>query len=130
MDRVLEFLKKSGVYYLATCENDQPHVRPFGTVHIFENRIYIQTGLVKNVAKQLADNPKIEICAFADGKWLRVSGEAILDERIEAQKSLLDAYPSLQGMYKAGDGKTAVYYLKNATATFSSFTQPSETVTF
>ena len=130
MDRVLEFLKKSGVYYLATCENGQPRVRPFGTANIFEGKLYIQTGLVKNVAKQLAENPKIEICAFMEGTWLRIAAEAVLDERVEAQKSMLDAYPSLQGMYKAGDGNTAVYYLKNATATFSSFTAPSETVTF
>ncbi|MBR4446137.1 MAG: pyridoxamine 5'-phosphate oxidase family protein [Solobacterium sp.] len=130
MERVCEFLKEAGTYYLATVEGDQPRVRPFGTVHIFEGKLYFQTGLVKDVAKQMAANPKVEICAFHKGQWLRIAAEAVYDERIEAQTSMLDAYPSLQNMYKAGDGNTAVYWLKNAKATFSSFTAAPETVEF
>ena len=130
MDKVLEFLKKCGTYYLATVDGDQPRVRPFGTINKFEDKLYIQTGLVKDVAKQMLANPKVEICAFAQGAWIRVAGEAILDERIEAQESMLEAYPSLGHMYKPGDGNTAVFYLKDVTATFSSFGAPAETVTF
>jgi uncharacterized pyridoxamine 5'-phosphate oxidase family protein len=130
MKEVCEFLKEAGTYYLATVEGDQPRVRPFGTAHIFEGKLYIQTGLKKDVARQMAANPKVELCAMSGGKWLRISAEAIHDPRIEAQQSMLDAYPSLQGMYKAGDGNSAVYYLKNAVATFSSFTEPPKTVRF
>lgn len=130
LERVCTFLKEAGTYYLATVEDDQPRVRPFGTAHIFEDKLYIQTGLVKDVAKQMLKNPKVEICAFMKGKWLRVAGEAVLDERIEAQESMLEDYQSLKNMYKAGDGNTAVFYLKNACATFSSFTEAPETVTF
>ncbi len=130
IERVCEFLKEAGTYYLATVEGDQPRVRPFGTAHIFEGKLYFQTGLVKDVAKQMAANPKVEICAFHKGQWLRIAAEAVYDERIEAQTSMLDAYPSLQNMYKAGDGNTAVYWLKNAKATFSSFTAAPETVEF
>lgn len=130
IERVCEFLKEAGTYYLATVEGDQPRVRPFGTVHIFEGKLYFQTGLVKDVAKQMAANPKVEICAFHKGQWLRIAAEAVYDERFEAQTSMLDAYPSLQNMYKAGDGNTAVYWLKNAKATFSSFTAAPETVEF
>ncbi len=130
MQEVYEFLKKCGTYYLATVEGDQPRVRPFGTVDIFEDKLYFQTGLVKNVAKQIAANPKVEICAFQDGTWLRVAGKAILDERIEAQEHMLAAYPSLGRMYKAGDGNTAVYYLKDAEAVFSSFSAAPKTVKF
>ena len=130
IERVCEFLKEAGTYYLATVEGDQPRVRPFGTAHIFEGKLYFQTGLVKDVAKQMAANPKVEICAFHKGQWLRIAAEAVYDERLEAQTSMLDAYPSLQNMYKAGDGNTAVYWLKNAKATFSSFTAAPETVEF
>ena len=130
IERVCTFLKEAGTYYLATADGDQPRVRPFGTAHIYEGKLYFQTGLVKPVAQQMLKNPKVEICAFKEGKWLRVEGEAILDERIEAQESMLAAYPSLGRMYKAGDGNTAVYYLKNAKATFSSFTEAPETVEF
>lgn len=130
LEKVCNFLKEAGTYYLATVEGDQPRVRPFGTAHIFEDRLYIQTGLKKDVAKQLAENPKVELCAFTKGQWIRVSGEAIFDERIEAQKSLLDAYPSLQKMYQAGDGNTAVYYLKNGKATISSFTTEPQNLEF
>lgn len=130
IEKVCQFLKEAKTYYLATVEGDQPRVRPFGTAHIFEDKLYIQTGLKKDVAKQMADNPKIEICAFTNGEWIRVSGEAILDERIEAQKSLLDAYPGLQKMYQAGDGNTAVYYLKNGKATIYAFTHDPETLEF
>ena len=121
MKEVCEFLKKAGTYYLATVEGDQPRVRPFGTVHIFEDRLYIQTGKVKPVSKQLAANPKAELCAFMDGTWLRVAGELVEDDRREARKSMLDAYPHLRAMYSEDDGNTQVLYFKNATATFSSF---------
>ena len=130
MQEVYEFLKNCGTYYLATVDGDQPRVRPFGTVDIFEGKLYIQTGKVKDVSKQLLKNPKAEICAFANGTWVRVAGELIPDERIEAKQHRLDAYPSLQGMYKADDGNTEVLYFRNATATFSSFGGAPKTVTF
>lgn len=122
MDQVEKFLKEAQTYYLATVDGDQPRVRPFGTAHIFEGKLYIQTGKVKDVSKQLHQNPKAEICAFKDGEWLRVSGELIEDDRVEARQSMLDAYPSLQKMYQADDGNTEVFYFKDATAIFSSFT--------
>ena len=130
MERVAKFLKDAGTYYLATVDGDQPRVRPFGTAHIFEGKLYIQTGKVKDVSKQLHANPKAEVCAFMDGDWLRVAGELVEDDRLEAKQSMLDAYPSLQAMYKADDGNTEVFYFKNATATFSSFTKAPEVVTF
>ncbi len=130
MNKVKEFLKDAGTYYLATVDGDQPRVRPFGTAHIFEGKLYIQTGKSKDVSKQLHANPKAEICAFKDGKWLRVAGELVSDDRREAKASMLDAYPSLQSMYSADDDNTEVLYFKNATATFSSFTDAPEVVKF
>ena len=130
MNTVNDFLKQAGTYYLATVDGDQPRVRPFGTVNIFEGKLYIQTGLKKDVAKQIAANPKVEICAFKDGRWIRVAGELVLDERIEAQKAMLDAYPELGGMYQPGDGNTAGYYFKDAVATISSFTAAPEIIRF
>ena len=130
MERVCNFLKEAGVYYLATVEGDQPRVRPFGTAHIFEGRLYIQTGKVKPTSRQLAANPKAEISAFHNGTWIRLAGELVEDDRVEARKSMLDAYPNLRGMYDENDGNTQVLYFKNATATFSSFTAAPETVTF
>ena len=130
MKEVYDFLKKAGVYYLASAEGDQPRVRPFGTIDLFDNKLYIQTGLRKDVAKQLAKNPKAEICAFIEGKWIRVRADLILDDRREARKHMLDAYPDLRAMYNEDDGNTAVYYLKNATATISSFTDPPKVIKF
>ena len=130
MQKVVDFLKDAGVYYLATVEGDQPRVRPFGTAHIFEGKLYIQTGKVKPTSKQISANPKVEICAFKDGTWLRLCGELVEDNRVEARKSMLDAYPELRGMYNENDGNTQVFYFKNATATFSSFTAAPETITF
>ncbi|KMV77034.1 pyridoxamine 5'-phosphate oxidase family protein [Faecalibacillus faecis] len=130
MDKVLKFLKDAETYYLATVEGDQPKVRPFGTAHIFEGKLYIQTGKVKDVSKQLHQNPKAEICAFKNGEWLRVSGKLIEDNRNEARQSMLDAYPGLQKMYKADDGNTEVFYFENATAIFSSFTHEPQIIEF
>lgn len=131
MNEVYEFLKKCGTYFLATMDGDQPRVRPFGTVDLFEGKLYIQTGKVKDVAQQMMANPKVEISACtADGHWIRLQATAVLDENIEAQKHMLDAYPSLQGMYKPGDGNTQVYALTNVTATFCSFTEAPRTVQF
>lgn len=130
MDQVFKFLKDAETYYLATVEGDQPRVRPFGTAHVFEGKLYIQTGKVKDVSKQLHQNPKAEICAFKNGEWVRVSGKLIEDDRNEARQSMLDAYPSLQKMYKADDGNTEVFYFEEATAIFSSFTHEPEVIKF
>ncbi|MBP5599163.1 MAG: pyridoxamine 5'-phosphate oxidase family protein [Lachnospiraceae bacterium] len=130
MQKVEKFLKEAGTYYLATVDGDQPRVRPFGTIHIFEGKLYIQTGKMKDVSKQIHKNPKVEICAFKDGDWLRLSGELVEDERVEAKASMLDAYPNLKQMYSAEDPNTEVFYFKNATASFSSFTHGPETYTF
>lgn len=130
MEQVAEFLKEAKVYYLATVEGDQPRVRPFGTVHIFEGRLYIQTGKTKEVSRQLLANPRAEICAFKNGEWLRIAGELAEDDRVEARQSLLDEYPSLQKMYAADDGNTQVFYFKNAVATISSFTHEPEVIRF
>ena len=121
MQEVYDFLKQCGTYYLATVEGDQPRVRPFGTVDLFDGKLYIQTGKVKEVSKQMAINPKIEISAMADGKWIRIAATAVSDDRTEAKQHMLDAYPSLQNMYKADDDNTQVLYLKDATATIFSF---------
>ena len=130
IERVCQFLKDANTYYLATVDGDQPRVRPFGTAHIFENKLYIQTGKSKDVSKQIQANPKVEICAFKGGKWLRLSGTLVRDDRREAKASMLDAYPMLKGRYSADDDNTEVLYFKDATATFSSFTEPPRTVTF
>jgi uncharacterized pyridoxamine 5'-phosphate oxidase family protein len=130
MEKVCKFLKEAGTYYLATVEGDQPRVRPFGTAHIFDGKLYIQTGKVKSVSKQLKANPKAEICAFKDGTWLRVAGELVEDDRIEAKKSMLEAYPGLRRMYDENDGNTQVLYFKSATATFSSFSAEPEIIEF
>ena len=128
MKRVYDFLKAAATYYLATVEGDQPRVRPFGTVNIYEGKLYIQTGKVKPVSKQIAANPKVEICVYKDGSWLRVAGELVEDGRVEARKAMLDAYPNLRSMYDENDGNTQVLYFKDAVATFSSFTSPAEVV--
>jgi uncharacterized pyridoxamine 5'-phosphate oxidase family protein len=130
VERVRDFLKKAKVYYLATVDGDQPHVRPFGTYEIFEGKLYIQTGKKKDVSKQIAKNPKVEICAFNNGEWLRITCELVEDDRVEARKYVLDQNPGLRKMYDENDGNTEVLYLKNATAVFSSFTKDPETVTF
>jgi uncharacterized pyridoxamine 5'-phosphate oxidase family protein len=136
MQTVYEFLKKAGIYYIATTEGDcqsgslQPRVRPFGTANIFEGKLYIQSGKSKNFAKQLAVNPKAEICAFDGQTWLRVAATLVEDDRAEAQESLLEAYPSLKGRYAVNDGNNVVYYLKDATATFSSFAGDPTVVKF
>lgn len=130
MQEVKDFLKKAGTYYLATVEGDQPRVRPFGTAHIFEDKLYIQTGKVKEVSKQMKANPKVEISAMVDGKWIRIEAIAVEDDRVEARQSMLDAYPSLQAMYSATDDNTQVLYLKDAIATISSFTEEPRVIKF
>ena len=130
MREVYEFLKKCGTYYLATVEGDQPRVRPFGTVDLFEYRLYIQTGKVKKVSRQMAVNPKVEISAFDGAKWLRLEAVAVEDDRLEARQHMLEQYPSLKAMYAADDGNTQVLYLKDATATLFSFGGAPEVFNF
>ena len=130
MQEVYEFLKEVKTYYLATVEGDQPRVRAFGTADLFEGKLYIQTGKKKDCYKQIMANPKVEICAFGAGKWLRIAGTLVNDDRVEAKAHMLDNHPSLKGMYSAEDDNTAVLYFQDATATFSTFTGVIKTVKF
>lgn len=130
MQQVRDFLHKAGVYFLATEDGDQPQVRPFGTAEIIEGKLYIQTGHVKNVAKQIAANPKVAICAFDGERWLRICATLVEDPRMEIKKAMLDANPGLRSMYDENDDNTAVYFLKDAKATFNSFTSSPVEVDF
>ena len=130
IERVCQFLDEAQTYYLATVEGDQPRVRPFGTALIYDGRLYIQTGKVKPVSKQLAVNPKAEICAFKGGKWIRIAGELINDDNRDVMVAMLEKMPSLKAMYSPDDGNMQMLYFKDATATFSSFTEASETIQF
>ena len=130
MKRVYDFLKKADVYYLATVEENQPRVRPFGTINEFEGKLYIQTGKIKPTSHQLMANNKAEICAFCDGAWIRVACELVEDDRYEAKKSMLDAYPNLRAMYDENDGNTQVFYMQNVKATFCAFGKAPEIVEF
>lgn len=130
MKEVKDFLKEAGIYYLATIDNNKPKVRPFGTAEIFENHLYIQTGKNKDVYKQIISNPYVELCAFNNGKWIRVEGKLIPDDRIEAKKDMLDKNPSLREMYNENDNNTIVLYFEHAKATISSFTEEPKTIEF
>lgn len=130
MQSVYDFLKKANTYYLATIDGDTPRVRPFGTINLFEGKLYIQTGKKKDVAKQIAKNPKAEICAFDGKTWIRIACTLVEDDREAAQESMLDAYPNIRSMYSVGDGNTVVYYMKNAVATFYTFGGEPKVVKF
>jgi uncharacterized pyridoxamine 5'-phosphate oxidase family protein len=130
MQEVYEFLKSCGVYYLATIDGDKPRVRPFGTAEIFEDKLYIQTGKKKDVSRQIQANPNVEICAFKDGKWIRIEGKLVRDDRVEAKKDMLDKNPNLRGMYNENDDNTEVLYFENAKATISSFTEEPKIIEF
>lgn len=130
MKEVYDFIKKVKTYYLATDEDGQPRVRPFGTIDVFDGKLTFQTGKIKPVSKQLHNNPHFEICAFDGGTWLRLSGEAYALDDIEAQKHMLDSYPELKAMYAPGDGNTEIFEIKNAKAVFSSFTAPEKVIEF
>ena len=130
MEETYEFLKKCGTFYIATVDGNKPRVRPFGVVNIFEGKLYIQTGKSKNVSKQIEINPNIEICGFMDGKWIRLEGRVVRDDRREAKASMLDANPILKNMYSADDDNTEVLYFENAKATFCSFTEEPRIIEF
>ena len=130
LERICSFLDEAQTYYLATVEGNQPRVRPFGTAILYNDRLYIQTGKVKEVSKQIAANPKVEICAFKDGKWLRIAGELVDDDDRDVKVAMLEKMPALKAMYAPDDGNMQMLYFKNATATFSSFTEAPETISF
>lgn len=130
MKEVHDYLKKCNTYYLATVEGDQPRVRPFGTVNIFEDKLYILTSKGKNVSNQMQANPKVEICAVGSGTWIRVAATTVRDDRVEVKQAMLDAYPSLQKLYQAKDEKTEVLYLQDAIATFYSYTAEPRVIKF
>ncbi len=130
MKEIFEMLKSAGTYFIATCEDFQPRVRPFGTVNIYNDKLYIQTGKSKAVSRQLHQNPKLEICAMVGNDWLRIEASAVEDDDREARVSMLEAYPHLKAMYSPDDGNTEVWYLRNVTATLCSFTEEPKVYKF
>lgn len=130
MQRVYDFLKKTGTYYLATCDDGQARVRPFGTIDLFNGRLYIQTGARKEVSRQIKRNPRVELCAFDGGCWLRLSGTLELDDDRKARVHMLESYPELKSMYDPDDGNTEVFFFKNGKAVFSSFTAEDVVIEF
>lgn len=130
IEKIYDFLKKCGTYYLATVEGNHARVRPFGTINLYNNKLYIQTGKSKKVSEQLKKNPNVEISAMCDGKWIRLSCEVVLDDNYEARVQMLEAYPELKSMYKPNDGNTEVFYLKKGEAQICSFTEPTKTLKF
>ena len=130
IQKVYDFLNDAETYYLATVDGDQPRVRPFGTVLLSDGKIYIQTGKSKDVSKQLAANPKAEICAFKNGEWIRVAGELVNDDSRDVKVAMLEKMPQLSGMYSADDDNMQMFCLKNAKAVFSSFTSEPEEIDF
>ena len=130
MNEVYEFLKQANTYFLATNDQGQPRNRPFGTIDLYQDKLYIQTGLSKDCAKQMLADPRIEICAMVNDRWIRIQAKACLDDNIEAQTHMLEQYPSLQAMYQPGDGNTAVFYLQDVTASICSFTEAPKVITF
>jgi len=130
MREVLEYLKECGVFYIATDEQGQPRVRPFGVVADFEGKLYISTNNQKDVFKQMQENPKIEISGMKNDTWIRVEATVVRDNRKEAREKMLADNPSLEKMYAADDGKMEVLYLQNATATISSFFNEPKVITF
>lgn len=130
IERVYKFIEEAQTYFLATVEGDQPRVRAFGTILLFEGKLYIQTGKIKPISKQICANPKVELCACKGGEWLRVSGELVNDDGRAAKVAMLDKMPTLRAMYNEDDGNMQMLYFKNAAATFSSFTAAPETIGF
>lgn len=128
MEEVFELLKKIGTYYLATVDGDKPRVRPFGTVDLYNGKLYIQTGKKKDVSKQIEKNPNVELCAFQDGVWVRVTGKLVNDDSREAKKHMLDNYPNLRGMYNEDDNNTQVLYFEDGVATIYSFTSQPKVI--
>jgi len=120
MNKITEFLNKSGTFYLATIENNKPRVRPFGAE--FEGKIYICTNNQKDVFTQILVNSNVEISSMVDDKWIRLEGKLSIDNREEAKKAMLEANPPLRSMYNENDGIFEVLYFTEATAKICSFT--------
>ena len=130
MEEVYNFIKNANTYFLATVDKDKPKVRPFGSINIFEDKLYIETSKLKDVSKQIENNPNVELCALSDGKWLRLSGTLVRDERMEAKISMFENNPILKKFYKVDSDKTEVLYFKNATAIIYSFTEEIKKINF
>jgi len=132
MEEVQAYLKECGTFFIATVDGDQPRVRAFGVSEIIDGRLYIMTGKVKDVYKQMAKNGKFEICALkkSGSEWMRLSGTLVNDETLAVKEEFLNRNEGLKSMYKADDDNMAVLYITNATARFCSFTEQERKVNF
>ena len=129
IQKVYDFLEKAGTFYLATVEDGQPRVRPYGAMLFFEDKIYIMAFGKTNATRQIAANPKAEICAFK-GQTLRIECELVEDNRPEVGKALVDKMTVLKPALGENGENGVMYYLKNAKADFFKMMELEESVTF
>ena len=118
MSKVNDFLTEAGVFFLATCDGDQPKLRPLGAHFEFDGKVMFGVGDFKDVYRQLAANPKTEIVAAKpDGHWLRYTGKAVFEDDPGYAEKALDAMPQLRGIYNEETGhKMMMFHLEEATA--------------
>ncbi len=124
-------MEKNPVFYLATDDDGQPRVRPFGFHMIFDDKFYMVTALPKKVCKQMEKNPKVEFCSMApDTHFLRVSGEVVFDnDNMEAKKKVFEVMPDLLKMYGSAENPImSVFYLKDMHATMASLTEKERVI--
>ena len=127
MEELLKFLEKNPVFYLATDDEGQPRVRPFGFHMVFDGKFYMVTALPKMVCKQMEKNPRVEFGTMApDTKFVRVNGEVVFDnDNMQAKENVFKVMPDLLKMYGSAENPAmAVCDLKDMHATIASLTEP------
>jgi len=119
---ILAFLNANPTCYMATLEGNEPRVRAMGMVSAGEDGVIIQTGVYKDIYKQLSANPNVELCFFnaKDGVQVRVSGAVELVEDMKLKEEIVVQRPFLKPIVeKEGYGAIVVYRLKGKATVWS-----------
>lgn len=131
IQKVDEYLEKTGVWYLATEDGDQPKVRPIGFRMLLDGKIYFGVGKHKDVYKQMVANPNVEIAATLEGSFLRYYGKAVFESDQELAEKAKQLAPFLQDIYNEKTGfELKIFHLSPAVAEFRNMVEVEESFSF
>lgn len=117
-EKINDYLTETGVFFLATALDKQPHLRPLGMHFIMDGKLWFGVGDQKEVYKQLKKNPLVEIVALKkDNHWLRYSGKVVFTMDQKYAQKALEMSPYLKEIYNSKTGyKLMMFYVEDATA--------------
>lgn len=130
---ILDFVRENPYCALATIEGGEPRVRMVMILRADERGILFNTGVSKDLYKQIQSNTAVELCFFnpAQRMQVRIRGRFALQKDAETHALVLEKLPFLKPMVESyGTDLLAPYVLEHGQATVWTMATNLEPKTF